>query len=123
MTGNAGFEFQVDAASPMHYSSLSLSKPWESYRLRVLSSPMATIQSGSVTSLPYINNVSPSSCESIQLYPNSQSTVSLPAAALSSPSDLKATSDIKVSITYNILVPYLFTYKAHHFSRENTLVR
>lgn len=96
--GNAGFEFQVDAASPMHYSSLSLSKPWESYRLRVLSSPMATIQSGSVTSLPYINNVSPSSCESIQLYPNSQSTVSLPAAALSSPSDLKATSDIKTNV-------------------------
>ena len=30
---------------------------------------------------------------------------------------------IAISIDEKFLIPYLFTYKAHHFSRENMLVR
>ena len=95
--GNAGFDFQVDTASPFLYPSLSLSNPWESYRQHALSSPMASISSANVTSLPYINTVAPVSCESSQLYPNPQSTVSLPAASVGSASDVKLTSELKVS--------------------------
>ncbi|XP_067050084.1 forkhead-associated domain-containing protein 1-like isoform X9 [Acropora muricata] len=95
---NAGFDFQVDTASPFLYPSLSLSNPWESYRQHALSSPMASISSANVTSLPYINTVAPVSCESSQLYPNSQSTVSLPAASVGSASDLKLTSELKTNV-------------------------
>ncbi|XP_015760534.1 PREDICTED: forkhead-associated domain-containing protein 1-like isoform X3 [Acropora digitifera] len=95
---NAGFDFQVDTASPFLYPSLSLSNPWESYRQHALSTPMASISSANVTSLPYINTVAPVSCESSQLYPNSQSTVSLPAASVGSASDLKLTSELKTNV-------------------------
>ena len=61
-----------------HHLSLGLSKPWESYRHRVLSSPMAMSQSGGVTSLPYINTVTPLSTDSVPLLYTSTEPVSLP---------------------------------------------
>lgn len=94
-TGSTGFEFLVDSSSPMHYPSLSLSKPWESYRLRVLPSAMAASQSANVTSLPYINTVAPVSNESVSLYASSQS-VSLPGTG-GTVSDVRSLSEIKVS--------------------------
>ena len=96
-TGNTGFEFLVDSSSPMHYSSLSFSKPWESYRLRVLPS-----QSAGVTSLPYITTTTPSSSEGMPLYPSSQA-VSLPGTGGPSMTELRGTSDTKV-IMVNCLV-------------------
>jgi len=74
----------------MHYPSLSFSKPWESYRLRVLSS-----QSAGVTSLPYITTTTPTSSEGMSLYPSSQA-VSLPGTWGPSMTELRGTSDPKV---------------------------
>ncbi|XP_020624000.1 forkhead-associated domain-containing protein 1-like isoform X1 [Orbicella faveolata] len=90
--GNTGFEFLVDSSSPMHYPSLSFSKPWESYRLRVLSS-----QSAGVTSLPYITTTTPTSSEGMSLYPSSQA-VSLPGTWGPSMTELRGTSDPKTSV-------------------------
>ncbi|KAL9970156.1 hypothetical protein ACROYT_G022484 [Oculina patagonica] len=90
--GNTGFEFLVDSSSPMHYPSLSLSKPWESYRLRVLPS-----QAGSVTSLPYITTAAPTCSEGIPLYPSSQA-VTLPAGTGGSVTELRGTPDPKTNV-------------------------
>ena len=79
-----------------HHLSLSLSKPWESYRLCVLSSPMAMSQSGGVTSLPYINTVTPLSTDSVPLLYTSTEPVSLPETC-SSVSEIRGPSDPKVS--------------------------
>lgn len=98
-TGNTGFEFLVDSSSPKHYPSLALSKPWESYRLRVLPS-----QTGGVTSLPYITTATPTSSEGIPLYPSSQA-VSLPGTG-GSVTELRGTSDPKVrTVKYQIVKP------------------
>lgn len=86
----------------MHYSSLSFSKPWESYRLRVLPS-----QSAGVTSLPYITTTTPASSEGIPLYPSPQA-VSLPGTGGPSMTELRGTSDTKV-IMVNCLKTYDFT--------------
>ena len=80
----------------MHYPPLSLSKPWESYRLRVLPSAIATSQSGNVTSLPYINTVAPVSNEGVPLYASSTQPVSLPGTG-GTESDVRSSSEIKVS--------------------------
>jgi len=115
-TGNTGFEFLVDSSSPMHYPSLALSKPWESYRLRVLS---AASQSGSVTSLPYINTVSPVSGESMSLYSSSQ-PVSLPGAG-GSVSELRTTSEIKASqwfFSANFIIEDHFFSFLHFLTHE-----
>ena len=79
----------------LHYPSLGLSKPWESYRLRVLSSPMATLPSGGVTSLPYINTVTPVSTDGVPLYTSTE-PVSLPGTG-GSVSEVRGPSDPKVS--------------------------
>ena len=98
-TGNTGFEFLVDSSSPKHYPSLALSKPWESYRLRVLPS-----QTGGVTSLPYITTATPTSSEGMPLYPSSQA-VSLPGTG-GSVTELRGTSDPKVrTVKYQIVKP------------------
>ena len=94
-TGNAGFEFLVDSSSTLHYPSLGLSKPWESYRLCVLSSPMATSQLGGVTSLPYINTVTPVSTDGVSLYTSTE-PVSLPETG-GSVSEIRGPSDPKDS--------------------------
>ncbi|XP_073231064.1 forkhead-associated domain-containing protein 1-like [Porites lutea] len=91
--GNAGFEFLVDSSSTLHYPSLGLSKPWESYRLCVLSSPMATSQLGGVTSLPYINTVTPVSTDGVSLYTSTE-PVSLPETG-GSVSEIRGPSDPK----------------------------
>ena len=74
---------------------MGLSKPWESYRLRVLSSPMATSQSGGVTSLPDINTVTPVSTDGVPLYTSTE-PVSLPGTG-GSVSEVRGPSDPKVS--------------------------
>ena len=79
----------------LHYPSLGLSKPWESYRLCVLSSPMATSQSGGVTSLPYINTVTPVSTDGVPLYTSTE-PVSLPRTG-GSVSEIRGPSDPKDS--------------------------
>ena len=93
-TGNTGFEFLVDTSSPMHYPTLALSKPWESYRLRVLPSPVVTSQSGGVTSLPYIATGTAISSEGVPLYPSSQA-ISLPGTG-GSVTEVRGTADSKV---------------------------
>ena len=93
-TGSAGFEFLVDSSSTLHYPSFGLSKPWESYRLRVLSSPMATSQSGGVTSLPDIT-VTSLSTDGVPLYTSTE-PVSLPGTG-GSVSEIGGPSDPKVS--------------------------
>lgn len=99
---NTGFEFLVDSSGPIHYPTLAVSKPWESYRLRVLPSPVASIQSGVVTSLPYISTNTTSSSEGMQLFSSSQA-VSLPPGTGSSITELRGTSDTKVT-TFRYLI-------------------
>lgn len=94
---NTGFEFLVDSSGPIHYPTLAVSKPWESYRLRVLPSPVASIQSGVVTSLPYISTNTTPSSEGMQLFSSSQA-VSLPPGTGSSITELRGTSDTKANV-------------------------
>lgn len=94
---NTGFEFLVDSSAPIHYPTLSVSKPWESYRLRVLPSPVASIQSGVVTSLPYISTSTAPSSEGMQLFSSSQA-VSLPPGTGSSITELRGPSDPKANV-------------------------
>ena len=107
-TGNTGFEFLADSSTPIHYPALSVSKPWESYRLRVLPSPMVSSTAGGVTSLPYITTSTFASSEGMQLYPSSQA-VSLPAGTGSSITELRGTSDPKVTSTTVLTVSLLLT--------------
>ena len=61
----------------------------------VLSSPMATSQSGGVTSLPYINPVTPVSTDGVPLYTSTE-PVTLPGTG-GSVSEIRGPSDPKVS--------------------------
>ena len=73
-SGNAGFEFLMDPVQPAHYSSQAPPRPWDSYRLRVVSTSTGT-------TLPYINTTMPTTGDSTLVYQTNQ-PLALPTATL-----------------------------------------
>ena len=84
-----GFDFFIDQIPPIHYPT-ALPRPWESYKLRVVSSS----QPSSGTTLPYITSTLPSSTDNGPMYQNPQ-TLALPNAGAVTSDDRGAEKKVR----------------------------